>query len=227
MINKYPVLNPSIATRQSGVVLVISLIMLLALTLIGVTSSSVTGLETKMAANSKDKNLAFQAAEAALRAAEASLILSSKDFTGARIASSIDANQGAAGLYSLLNNDELADKAPTLKTPQPLTAYYSSVDWKATSNPKYIRYDNGGGATSAGSSSSVAKLVGLYQEPRYILEELSSEPLADANTGGDMDTGGPVGSSLQKKVRIRITAHGWGSNATAIATVQSVVELIY
>lgn len=56
--------------QQSGVVLVISLIMLLLLTLIAISGSQNTGLEEKMASNSRDKNLAFQAAESALRAAE-------------------------------------------------------------------------------------------------------------------------------------------------------------
>lgn len=62
---------PLYKNRQSGVVLVISLIMLLLLTLIGVTSMRVTGLEEKMAGNSKDKNVAFQAAEVSLRDSEA------------------------------------------------------------------------------------------------------------------------------------------------------------
>lgn len=62
MINKHSVSIPSIAQHQSGVVLVISLIMLLALTLIGVTGSRVTSLEEKMAANStvKIKTLLFK-----------------------------------------------------------------------------------------------------------------------------------------------------------------------
>jgi type IV pilus assembly protein PilX len=57
-------------TAQSGAVLVVSLIMLLLLTLIGVAAIQVASLEEKMAYNSRDKNLAFQAAEAALRGAE-------------------------------------------------------------------------------------------------------------------------------------------------------------
>lgn len=57
--------------RQSGVVLVISLIMLLLLTIIGVTAMRVTGLEEKMAGNSKDQNVAFQASEVSLRDSEA------------------------------------------------------------------------------------------------------------------------------------------------------------
>lgn len=55
---------------QTGAVLPISLVMLLLLTLIGVTGSQVTGLEEKMAGNMRDKNIAFQAAESALRDAE-------------------------------------------------------------------------------------------------------------------------------------------------------------
>ncbi|TAL43764.1 MAG: hypothetical protein EPN89_15120 [Methylovulum sp.] len=56
--------------HQSGAVLVISLVMLLALTLIGITGTQTTSLEEKMAGNWRDKNLAFQAAESALTAGE-------------------------------------------------------------------------------------------------------------------------------------------------------------
>jgi len=59
--------------KQTGVVLVISLIMLLLLTIIGITSMQVTGLEEKMAGNYRDHNIAFQAAETALRAGEANI----------------------------------------------------------------------------------------------------------------------------------------------------------
>jgi len=66
-------MNKLSLTKQSGAVLIVSLIMLLLLTLIGVSSSQVTGLEEKMASNSRDQNLAFQAAETALRAGEAKI----------------------------------------------------------------------------------------------------------------------------------------------------------
>ncbi len=58
------------AGHQSGAVLAISLIILLLLTIIGITAAQLTGLEEKMAGNLRDKNLAFQAAETALRAGE-------------------------------------------------------------------------------------------------------------------------------------------------------------
>lgn len=56
--------------HQSGAVLAISLIILLLLTLIGITAARVSGLEEKMAGNLRDRNLAFQAAETALRTGE-------------------------------------------------------------------------------------------------------------------------------------------------------------
>jgi type IV pilus assembly protein PilX len=59
--------------HQSGAVLIISLIMLLLLTLIATTGIQTTSLEEKMAGNLRDKNLGFQAAESALKAAEISL----------------------------------------------------------------------------------------------------------------------------------------------------------
>lgn len=60
-------------TRQSGAVLVVSLILLLVITLIAVSSMQGTALEEKMAGNSLDRNLAFQATESALREAELSI----------------------------------------------------------------------------------------------------------------------------------------------------------
>jgi type IV pilus assembly protein PilX len=56
--------------RQAGAVLIIGLVLLLALTLIGVTAMRGTTLEERMAGNLRDKALAFEAAEAGLRAAE-------------------------------------------------------------------------------------------------------------------------------------------------------------
>jgi type IV pilus assembly protein PilX len=56
--------------RQKGFVLIMALVFLALLTIIGVTAMSTTSLEEKMAGNMKERNLAFQAAETALLAAE-------------------------------------------------------------------------------------------------------------------------------------------------------------
>lgn len=58
---------PSFAPRaQRGAALVVSLIILLIMTLLGVSSMQNTTLEERMAGNMRDQNLAFQSAEAAL-----------------------------------------------------------------------------------------------------------------------------------------------------------------
>ena len=59
-----------IQTRQTGAALIISLIILMLLTIIGVTGMQTTALEERMAGNMRDKALAFESAEAALRDAE-------------------------------------------------------------------------------------------------------------------------------------------------------------
>ena len=74
--------------KQNGSVLIISLLILVAMTLIGVTAMRTTVMEEKMTSNMRDMELAFQAAEAALIDGEAvmeSLVTNSSfDGTGGR-----------------------------------------------------------------------------------------------------------------------------------------------
>lgn len=56
--------------KQRGAVLIISLIMLLLMTILGLAAMRTSLFEEKMAANSRDQTLAFQATEIALRDAE-------------------------------------------------------------------------------------------------------------------------------------------------------------
>jgi len=58
------------ARRQSGAVLVIGLIILVVLTLLGVQGMRTNVAQERMAGNMRERNLAFQAAEAALRRGE-------------------------------------------------------------------------------------------------------------------------------------------------------------
>jgi type IV pilus assembly protein PilX len=57
-------------SKQSGAVLMLSLILIIVLTLIGITAMKTSTFEERMAFNLQDSNLAFQAAESALREAE-------------------------------------------------------------------------------------------------------------------------------------------------------------
>ena len=57
-------------SRQSGAILVVSLLLLLVMTLLGLAAMQTTGMEERMAGNTRNINLAFQGAEAGLRDAE-------------------------------------------------------------------------------------------------------------------------------------------------------------
>ena len=92
---------------QTGVVLAISLIILLLLTLIGLSATQSTALEEKMAGNLRDKNLTFQVAESALRVAEQSIQSPAvlPTFTNA------GTNAGIDGFYTDTPSISLADAA--------------------------------------------------------------------------------------------------------------------
>lgn len=60
----------STPARQRGAVMIVSLITLLVVTMIAVSSMRGSTLEEKMAGNTRDRNIAFQTAESAVREAE-------------------------------------------------------------------------------------------------------------------------------------------------------------
>jgi type IV pilus assembly protein PilX len=62
------------ASKQRGVVMVIALILLLILSLLGVTAARMQTVEERMARNDDNRQLGQQAAEAALRTAESGLL---------------------------------------------------------------------------------------------------------------------------------------------------------
>jgi type IV pilus assembly protein PilX len=62
--------HSGICKRQKGAALIITLLILLVMTLIGISGMQTTVLEEKMAGNFKDRNMSLQAAESALRSAE-------------------------------------------------------------------------------------------------------------------------------------------------------------
>lgn len=63
--------------RQRGSVLIVSLVMLLLMTMVAIASMQGTVLEDRMTGNMHNRDIAFQAAEAALRAGEAYLLATS------------------------------------------------------------------------------------------------------------------------------------------------------
>jgi type IV pilus assembly protein PilX len=89
---------------QSGMTLVVSLVILIALTMLGVTSMQSTRTEVAMAGNLREANITFNAAEAGLRAAE--------DYVNNTVATAFF-NDPSIGLYDELDNDPFYNVSST------------------------------------------------------------------------------------------------------------------
>jgi type IV pilus assembly protein PilX len=125
---RYQPLQYTPARRQRGVVLFMSLIMLMVMTLIGVTGMQNSSMEEKMVANVRDSDLSFQAAEAALREAETSLqVAVLKEFDGSN-----------TGLYqpTTRGNDQLWELSSTWSSGGSLA--YSGTLAYVSASPRYI-----------------------------------------------------------------------------------------
>ena len=99
--------------KQHGATLIIALVFMTALTLLGATAAQNSSLEERMASNMQNRNLAFQAAEAALTYVQLNLS------TGANIRS-LNFTGTSPGLRTY--NSLLADNA----------TYWSTFAWSST-----------------------------------------------------------------------------------------------
>ena len=139
--------NPRLHGRaeyQSGAVLIISLIMLLLLTLIATTGMQTSSLEEKMAGNLRDKNLAFQAAESALKAAGDTLVTAAPIFSAA----------GTNGFYSATPTPDLSDSEivkDSFWTTNPVATSTVTGLGNDIATPRYIIQDRGMTCTTSTS----------------------------------------------------------------------------
>ena len=102
--------------RQSGVTLIVSLVILVALTVLGVTSMQSTRTEISMAGNQRETGLMFQAAEVGLVTAE--------DFIETSTTNA-DFDDSTLGLHTVVPNDT------TYFGPD----YFDYATWTASSPP--------------------------------------------------------------------------------------------
>lgn len=84
--------------RQTGSALITALSILLILTLLGVSAMSTTALQERMAGNARDAEVAFEAAEAALRTAEQNLTTNGAAFS---FKDGTTAAGGTQGMYDV------------------------------------------------------------------------------------------------------------------------------
>jgi type IV pilus assembly protein PilX len=145
---------------QTGVVLIVGLVLLLLLSLIGVTAMQSTALEEKMAGNSRDRNTAFQAAEAALQDAEDYLDSGAPPFNPLKLTSGGPFQNATAPLCA----NGLCPLPPVTVPP---TAPYWSV-----SGFNWSTY-----GLAYGSQTGATAITGVSAQPRYVIEFMGTCPL--------------------------------------------------
>jgi type IV pilus assembly protein PilX len=178
--------------RQKGAALIISLLILLVMTVLGVAAMGTTTLQERMANNNRQQQVAFQAAEAALRTAENWLATNITNI--ASLTTNFNSAAPVDGLY--------AERAPVTGVatyPRPGSfSIYDDSDWQAT-----------------GNAVTVTTVTTVTNKPRYIIEYVGRVgPPPTDYSGKKPDT-------RQYGFRITAIGWGEGANPNTHYLVQS------
>lgn len=179
------------ANKQRGVVLIVALVLLLVVTLLGITVMNGATLDFKMTNNSQERQQAFNAAEAALSQAEASLIADTAPQPSA-YNSTCDKGLCFSGVNAAV---------PGTCNVIPASGTIPNDPWSDTGLKVWA--DGSGKYIQASTISSDIKV-----SARYIIEFRCYVP--------DADTGTVNGNALY-----RITARGYSAAGNAQVMLQS------
>ncbi len=189
-MSRQPIPRPLVC--QSGAALITGLIFLVVLSMIGVTATRMSTLEERMSGNMRDRSVAMQAAEMALRDAERDIrnavATRARGVSGVFPIGTPDcAGSGAA------NDNGVCDNG---------VAGYTVSLWSSAAGG-HPEYWNDGAANSVGYGdfTDAPDITGLSVQPRYILERFVK------------DFGGKV-------YYYRITARAQGLNANTVVWLQ-------
>lgn len=185
-------------SKQQGISLVIVMIFLVILSVLGISAMQSSTLSSRIARNEADRNLAFQAAEAALRDGELDARNLKVDTT--------ECASGAPGCRATIIdrasgfNDSCTDGLCCSSASAGCgTAAAVLPVWAVAS-----RWDDGGGSVVYGSVTGAISIPVVSRQPRYLLEYFAK---SDA----------PV---------YRVTAVGFGANDTTQVMLQSTIRVL-
>ncbi|MFC3108225.1 PilX N-terminal domain-containing pilus assembly protein [Undibacterium arcticum] len=189
--------------RQRGASLIVSLLMLIAVLLLGISAAQMALQSEKASRNDRDRQIAFQAAEAALQDAEMDIENStdtssrSSTFSEKPVLANFDADcgQGATNTYLGLCTTAVAGATPV----------WLKVDFTDTgsSSTRTVPYGKFTGQTmQVGNGQLSSKL------PRYLIEVVNYKA-----AGED--------ASAQATFFYRVTAMGFGARDTTRVVLQS------
>lgn len=196
--------------EQRGAALIVGLIMLLLLTLIGVAGMRDTLLQEKMVASMRDRDMALQAAESALRAAEVALSQSSEP--------ALSGNTN--GLYDL-----------SASCTSPYTQGTTARVISGTPVSEQTFWQKGWAWGTAANAVVYTKTLQGVPFPKYVIEklpqcltDLSKYPTSSSGTtvqAVDEDSPCEGSSCSQVKPDYRVTARGEGMSPDTVVILQS------
>ena len=182
------------ARRQRGLSLVTTMVLMLATLSLGVAVMSVNAMEERMIGNTKDRDLALQAAEAALRDGE-------QDVANNVSPSTAFSDACASGLCTPPSQRSALGALASL----PVDDSRLGFDWTVDGMVRHY-----GQYTGAQQFPSVA------QQPRYVIEKFSylGTPAGESVVLGSEPVAPGVG--------YRITARGVGARPETVVVLQSI-----
>jgi len=181
--------------KQQGAVLVVSMLVLLVMTMIGLAAVQTNVLQEKMAGNMLDKNMAFQAAEAGLRAAENKVRpggFSAAQLTSCEAGNDVAVSPTVSVICYELNTDP---------EPDPL----DPATWNTAAN--YTEVD-----------AVDFTRVGGQAFPKYFITSLGRQPSGGLTNLAQGTGTPPVGANI---VYFRVTARGTGGSDNAQSVLRS------
>jgi type IV pilus assembly protein PilX len=150
--------SPAFPHKQNGSTLIIGVIMLILITLLVITAGRGITQQNIMASNTRERDVAFQAAESALRDAETRLPVFHASFAG-------------TGLITTTTTADIATRS---------TAAYWTTPTTATP-PGYGWYTSTGAVDTSKSLQTATIVSGVDEQPRYVVERLPNGPVDPSN----------------------------------------------
>ncbi|WP_049765479.1 pilus assembly PilX family protein [Cellvibrio japonicus] len=178
---------------QQGMVLIVGLVMVLLITIIGLAAIRGSGLQESMAGNMRDRNIAFQAAESALRVGE-----------------SLVSPENILPVFACLSQSGLCEDLNS-NIPEKSLVFWDKSDWNgAASLAKQV---NLGMKNVSTQPSYIIELLEIAMNARA---EAEGSGVGIGSVGGGGGT-----SAMANVTPFRITAQGVGITADSIVVVQS------
>lgn len=184
--------------NQQGGTLVIALVILLVMSIVGVSNMQSSTMQERMAANNRQKSVAKYAAESALNVAE---IWLDTNLTGRSALSQFDGN---GGLYSAVRISASLAATPHTNDISDLT---DASEW---------------GNTTASSGTIIGDHL-VSRQPQYVIEYIGRDyrGVADGAANTDDLSGSAAGADTDP-LFFRITAIGWGKDSKVYTVLESI-----